>query len=57
MTGLAVVAVEAWQILTEPTISTDETVIERLGWPLIPAVFGVGLLVERWLGQRSIDVR
>ncbi|MEG9225878.1 hypothetical protein [Aeromicrobium sp. Sec7.5] len=57
MGSLVVVAVEAWQILTQPTISTDGTVFERLGWPLIPAVFGAGLLIERWLDQRSIDVR
>lgn len=54
--SLAVVGVEAWQILTQPTISTDETVIERLGWPLVPGIFGAGLLLERWYSRGSIDV-
>lgn len=57
LASLVVVGGEAWQILTQPAFSTDETVVERLGWPLVPGVIGVGVLLERWLTQRSIDVR
>ncbi len=57
LVSLVVVGVEAWQILTQPTLSTDGTVVERLGWPLIPGIFGITFLVERWYDQRSTDVR
>jgi len=54
--SVVIVGVEAWEILTQPRISTDETVVERLGWPLLPGIFGAGLLLERWYSRGSIDV-
>ncbi len=54
--SVVIVGVEAWEILTQPKISTDETVVERLGWPLLPGIFGVGVLLERWYSRGSIDV-